>query len=189
MGAPKLIVVSAPSGAGKTTLCQMLLRDFPDRLVLSISSTTRPPRGDERNGREYFFLSREEFERSIREGRFAEWARVHSHFYGTSKEVIERSFSEGKSVLLDIDVQGAMSLARAYPGSCHRIFIVPPDMATLEGRLRSRGTESEDAIQRRLENARAELARREEFDRTVVNDTLDRAYLELKRIIEDLLVV
>lgn len=187
MGSPKLIVVSAPSGAGKTTLCRMLLRDFGDRLVLSISSTTRAPRGNELNGREYFFLSREEFERCIRAGRFAEWALVHSNFYGTSREVIERAFSEGKSVLLDIDVQGAESLARTYAGACHRIFIAPPDLETLELRLRSRATESDEAIQRRIENARAELARQPEFDRTVINDSLDRAYLELRTIVESLL--
>src|SRR3712207_1693695 len=126
MAGPKLIVVSAPSGAGKTTLCQKLLADFPERLVLSISSTTRPPRGSEKHGREYFFLSREEFEAEIQAGAFAEWAKVHDNYYGTSRHVIDAAFERGRSVLLDIDVQGAASLAEAYPEATYRVFIAPP---------------------------------------------------------------
>src|SRR4051812_45558024 len=109
----KLIVISAPSGAGKTTLCHRLLQDFPE-LVLSISSTTRAPRGTEKHGVEYLFLSKPDFEKQIHAGRFAEWAQVHGNFYGTSKDVIDEAFRSGKSVLLDIDVQGAASLNKAY---------------------------------------------------------------------------
>ena len=179
----RLIVISAPSGAGKTTLCQKLLDDFPE-LVLSISSTTRAPRGSERHGKEYFFLSREEFEEEIQEKRFAEWALVHGNYYGTSKSVIERSFQAGKSVLLDIDVQGAESLRKAFPDEAVLIFITPPNMEELECRLRSRGTDSEDTIQRRLKNAAAELSKKEIFDHVVVNDTLDQAYSDLKALVE-----
>lgn len=180
----KLIVLSAPSGAGKTTLCQRLLRDFPE-LVLSISSTTRAPRGQEKDGREYFFLKREEFQSRIDQGRFAEWASVHGNFYGTSKDVIETAFQAGKSVLLDIDVQGAASLRQAFPECCFTVFVSPPDLATLEQRLRARGTDSEESIQRRVSNARDEMKHAALFDVVVMNDDLDRAYSEVKSLVHD----
>jgi guanylate kinase len=177
-----LIVISAPSGAGKTTLCARLLQDFPE-LVLSISSTTRAPRGQEKHGVEYFFLSRPEFESQIQAGRFAEWALVHGNYYGTSKDVIEKAFASGKSVLLDIDVQGAASLAKSYPKETFRVFISPPSVAELEARLRSRGTDSEETIQKRVKNAEEEMKRLPEFDKVVINDQLDRAYTELRELI------
>ncbi|MCM2280160.1 MAG: guanylate kinase [Oligoflexia bacterium] len=178
----KLIVISAPSGAGKTTLCSRLLRDFP-QLMLSISSTTRAPRGRERDGVEYFFLSREEFERGIREDRFAEWAQVHGNYYGTSKAVIEDAFTSGKSVLLDIDVQGAASLRKSFPARSALFFISPPSLAELEKRLRARRTDSEESIRRRLANAKAEMDRMNEFDQVIVNDSLERAYGELSGLV------
>lgn len=178
----QLIVISAPSGAGKTTLCKKLLQDFPE-LVLSISSTTRPPRGNEKNGVEYLFLSKEIFEKEIQSGRFAEWAMVHGNYYGTSKSVIEQAFHAGQSVLLDIDVQGAESLRKSYPNCSLLIFIAPPNMEVLENRLRSRGTDREEVIQRRLHNARTELAKAEIFDHVIINDTLDRAYAELQELV------
>jgi guanylate kinase len=180
---PYLIVISAPSGGGKTTLCQRLLKDFPS-LSLSISSTTRAPRGNERDGIEYFFLSREEFENRIRDHRFAEWAVVHGNYYGTSKEMIDQAFAAQKSVLLDIDVQGAGLLHQAYPNQCHRIFIAPPSIEELEFRLRARGTDSEQTIQKRITNAKAELAESKKFNSIVINDSLERAYQELKGILE-----
>lgn len=158
----------------------MLLHDFPDKLTLSISSTTRPPRGTEQDGREYFFLSQAEFEAAIQAQRFAEWARVHGNYYGTSREVIDRAFGQGRSVLLDIDVQGAASLAKAYPRCCYRIFIAPPDLDTLERRLRLRGTESEESLVKRLRNAEVEMSRQTEFDTIIVNDQLEKAYEELR---------
>lgn len=178
----RLIVISAPSGAGKTTLCHRLLAEFPS-LVLSISTTTRSPRGAEQHGREYFFVSREEFERQIEAGRFAEWARVHDNFYGTSKAVVEQAFSTGRSVLLDIDVQGAEQLRKAYPDQAVLIFISPPSIEELERRLRARNTDAEATIQKRMNNARTEMARRDVFDHIVINDSLDRAYAELKGIV------
>lgn len=177
-----LIVISAPSGAGKTTLCARLLQDFPE-LTLSISSTTRAPRGQEKHGTEYFFLTRPEFESQIQAGRFAEWALVHGNYYGTSKDVIEKAFASGKSVLLDIDVQGAASLASSYPKETFRVFISPPSVAELEARLRSRGTDSEETIQKRVKNAEEEMKRLPEFDKVVINDQLDRAYTELRELI------
>ncbi|MGZ3709788.1 MAG: guanylate kinase [Bdellovibrionota bacterium] len=181
-GVTKLIVISAPSGAGKTTLCQRLLADFP-QLTLSVSSTTRQPRGAEEHAKEYHFLSTEEFEKQIAAGRFAEWARVHGNYYGTSKDVIDRAFAAGKSVLLDIDVQGAESLRKAYPGATCLIFVSPPSIEELEFRLRARATDSEQSIQRRLTNAREEMARADIFDHVIINDQLDRAYRELAALV------
>jgi guanylate kinase len=178
-----LIVISAPSGAGKTTLCQKLLEDFPS-IVLSISSTTRSPRGAEKDGIEYFFLSHADFEKRIKEDRFAEWALVHGNYYGTSKEVIDAAFQNGNSVLLDIDVQGADKLYQSYPKECYRIFIAPPSMQELEFRLRARRTESEENIQKRLANAQIEIAESKKFDSIIVNDSLERAYQELKDLIQ-----
>ncbi len=165
-------------------MCSRLLADFTDRLVLSISSTTRAPRGQEQNGIHYFFLAQEKFKEAIDAGGFAEWAVVHGNYYGTSKQVIESAFQGGKSVLLDIDVQGADQLKKSYPKQCLRIFVAPPSLDELEKRLRSRGTDKEDTIQRRLTNAREEIARSQDFDHTIVNDELDRAYTELKKIVE-----
>ena len=184
---PKLVVISAPSGAGKTTLCQRLLKDFPDQLTLSISSTTRAPRGQEQDGREYHFLTREEFEKQMSQNLFAEWAKVHGNYYGTSRAVVEAAFKRGLSVLLDIDVQGASSLHKSFPGRCLRIFISPPDLKTLEARLRARGTESEESLAKRMRNAEAEMARAVEFDAVILNDELDRAYGELKQRVAEAL--
>ena len=159
-----LIVVAAPSGAGKTTLCHRLLADFGE-LRLSVSTTTRPPRGREQDGRDYHFTSKEEFEGQIREGRFAEWALVHGNYYGTSKDVVARSLAGGDSVLLDVDVQGSASLKQAFGDRCVTIFVAPPSVEELERRLRKRNTDSEESIRRRMQNAREEMARAEEARR------------------------
>lgn len=176
---PYLIVISAPSGAGKTTLCAKLLTEFPD-LVLSISATTRSPRGTEKHGVEYFFLSRQEFEQEIQENRFAEWALVHGNYYGTSKAVIEKAFQANRSVLLDIDVQGAAKLKQSYPQRSYLVFIAPPSLEELERRLRSRLTDNEASIRKRLENAKTEMAQSHNFDTIIINNKLDQAYEELK---------
>ena len=178
----KLIILSAPSGAGKTTLCARLLQDHP-QVRLSISTTTRAPRGQEQNGIHYFFVSPPEFESGIKQERFAEWARVHAHYYGTSKAVLEKNDSEGFATLLDIDVQGAKSLHSLYGRSTLRLFIAPPSLDELENRLRARGTDSEDQIRLRLLNAKQELDAAQDFDRIIINDELDRAYAELSQIV------
>lgn len=180
----KLFILSAPSGAGKTTLCQRLLSDFPN-LSLSISSTTRSPRKNEEDGKHYIFISADEFRKQIDEERFAEWANVHGNYYGTSKDTLERFFAAGKSVLLDIDVQGAASLRAAYPDRCITVFVTPPDLKTLEERLRARGTDSEEVIQKRLANASKELAQSRHFDYRITNDDLESAYQTLKEIVSE----
>ena len=171
-----LIVVSAPSGAGKSTLCTHLLKSLPQRLALSISSTSRLPRGAEKHGEEYLFLTQEEFSQKIDAKDFAEWAQVHGNYYGTAKETIEGFWKKGRHVLLDIDVQGAESLRQAYPDRCFTIFVAPPSIEELERRLRGRGTESEAAIQKRMINARDEMKRQDEFDLILINDVFDSAY-------------
>ncbi len=178
-----LIVISAPSGAGKTTLCERLLRDFP-KLKLSISSTTRAPRGTEKDGIEYHFLTQEKFKKGISDGLFVEWAQVHGNYYGTSKETIESNFKKGYSVLLDIDVQGAAQLRTAFKERCFSVFIAPPSMDELEKRLRSRKTEQEDVIRKRLKNAELEMSQSHLFDAVVVNDSLEHAYAQLRGLVE-----
>jgi guanylate kinase len=181
---PKLIILSAPSGAGKTTLCNRMLALYPDQLVLSISSTTRKPRGAETPGKEYIFVSVDEFKKGIEKNRFAEWAQVHGHYYGTSKDQIEAAFSKGKSVLLDIDVQGAEQLASHYGEQCITVFVSPPNLKTLEARLRTRGTESEAAIIKRMATALEELDRAEDFQHHLINDDLEETEKSLRKIIE-----
>ncbi|HCM40522.1 MAG: guanylate kinase [Bdellovibrionales bacterium GWB1_52_6] len=175
----KLIVISAPSGAGKTTLCERLLKDIK-MIKLSISSTTRLPRGQETHGREYFFLKEADFKAGIERDEFAEWALVHGNYYGTSKRFVSEAFQDGYSVLLDIDVQGAASLRKTFPKDCFSVFISPPSLQVLEQRLRARGTDKEETILKRLRNAKAEMDRKNEFDLVVINDSLDRAYEELR---------
>jgi guanylate kinase len=184
---PRLVVISAPSGAGKTTLCKRLLDSHPNDIVLSISTTTRQPRGQERHGYEYFFVTPEEFKKGIEQNEFAEWALVHGNYYGTSKKVIEDSFRKNLSVLLDIDVQGAQTLKNAYPKNAYRIFIAPPSLQELEKRLRSRGTDSEETIQKRLKTAQVEMTHRDQFDQWLINDDLEKAYAKLTSIVEKII--
>lgn len=179
----QFVALAAPSGGGKSTLCGMLLKKYPD-LVLSISFTTRAPRGAERNGVEYNFVSKPEFEQLIDSGQLIEWAEVHGNFYGTSRTFLESQSAAGKVVVLDIDVQGVDLLRKAFGGRCLSIFILPPDMRVLEQRLRNRSTEAEDKIQHRLENARQEIACAARFDHQLVNDDLSGAFARLCEILE-----
>ena len=184
---PFLLILSAPSGGGKTTLCSRLLEDFPRELSLSISSTTRPPRQGEKNGREYFFLSHEEFEQKIHQGDFAEWAQVHQHYYGTSKSTLQHNLEQNISVVLDIDVQGAASLRKTFPQKTYSVFISPPSDEVLEERLRNRGTDAPEVIESRIIEAKKEMKRAKEFDQVIINDDLNQAYQELKKSVECLL--
>ncbi len=177
----ELFIISAPSGAGKTTLRQAALTRLPD-LSYSVSFTTRPPRTGERNGYDYTFISADEFEAGIRDERWAEWARVHSHYYGTSAKVLEQARAAGRDVLLDIDVQGAQQICRRFPESV-TIFIMPPSLEVLEQRLRARGTDRPETIEVRLRNARHEMDQRHGYRHVIVNDDLDTAIEALMAIL------
>lgn len=176
-----LVVISAPSGAGKTTLAHELLRRLPDS-VRSLSSTTRPPRQTEIPGQDYDFISDEEFDSLENGNSFAESAVVHGYRYGTKISTIKKALDENKVLILTIDVQGATSIKENFPDAI-TIFVAPPDFDVLETRLRKRGTESDSDIRRRLENARREIALKDQFNFVVVNDRLDRAALEIESII------
>ncbi len=180
-GPGRLFIVSAPSGAGKTTLCRALRQRIPT-LGYSVSTTTRPPRPAEREGIDYFYTDQETFEAGIREQRWAEWARVHDHYYGTSAAFLDQALAEGRDVLLDIDVQGAEQLLDKYPQSI-TIFIEPPSMAVLARRLAARGTESPQTVARRLQNAEAEMARRGMYRHRIVNDRIEEAIAALEAIV------
>ncbi|KPJ77170.1 MAG: hypothetical protein AMJ54_09165 [Deltaproteobacteria bacterium SG8_13] len=180
-GRGRLFVVSAPSGAGKTTLCRAVLARIP-KLQYSVSYTTRRPRSGERDGVAYHFISREEFIRGIDTGRWAEWAKVHGHCYGTSAEFIDRQLASGYDILLDIDVQGAMQIRKRY-ADCVSIFIMPPSRQELAARLRRRGADSRAEIKRRLTNAEAEMDCRDQYRHVLINDRLEVAIEELVALI------
>jgi len=175
-----MVIVSSPSGAGKSTLCSMLREEFP-ALRFSVSHTTRTPRPNESDGREYHFVKRATFEHMVAQGAFAEWAWVHGHLYGTSLAEIDEARNNGAEILFDIDYQGARQIKAHIPGAVS-IFILPPSLAELERRLRGRGTEDEETTLRRLHNAQGELEHYDFFDYVVVNNDLDTAYAQLKSI-------
>ncbi len=172
-----LFIISAPSGAGKSTLCNELLNAFGN-ISYSVSFTTRKPREGERNGVEYHFITREEFRERIDAGRWLEWAEVHGNYYGTSLDLLTEKLSEGENILLDIDVQGAAQILKKFPDSV-TIFIMPPSMEVLEERLLKRGQDSREVIEKRLVNARDEIARKHLYRHVLVNDDLAVARKEL----------
>jgi guanylate kinase len=174
-------VISAPSGAGKTTLCRRLLKTFPN-LSYSISYTTRAPRQNEADGSDYFFISPKEFEKRIRTKRWAEWALVHGNYYGTSLDYLNEKRDQGQDILLDIDVQGATQIVSHYPEAV-TIFIMPPSFEVLRERLEKRATESHDQIERRLENARKEMVSKDFYKHTIINDVLSVATQQLIAIV------
>ena len=178
----RLFIVSAPSGAGKTTLCDAVRQHICD-LAYSISYTTRSPRPGEADGKDYFFISRDAFEEGIANGCWAEWARVHGHLYGTSAEWIDQTLARGQDILMDIDVQGTRQLLRRFPQAV-TIFISPPSLETLEQRLRQRGGDDEATIAIRMRNARLEMDQQETYRHVLVNDDLDRAKQAFISIIE-----
>jgi guanylate kinase len=177
-----IFIISAPSGAGKTTLCKAALAAFAD-MHYSVSFTTRPPRPGEENGRDYVFVTAPEFEAGIRGGRWAEWARVHGNYYGTSADVLAQSLSAGCDILLDIDVQGARQICARFPESV-TIFIMPPSLEVLRQRLVARGTDRPEVIALRIENAGREMAQRDVYRHVVVNDDLETAITELIHIMD-----
>jgi guanylate kinase len=177
-----LFIISAPSGAGKSTLCRAVLNRFMD-LVYSVSYTTRLQRGEEQNGVDYHFISKNEFEKGISQGRWAEWAEVHGHYYGTCADDLDGELNAGRDILLDIDIQGAGQILQRYPDSV-TIFIMPPSLKTLKARLQSRGTDSSEAIAVRLKNAQDEIAQKNVYRHVIINDRLTDAVAELIAIFE-----
>jgi guanylate kinase len=176
-----MLVISSPSGAGKTSLSRRLVADHPD-LTLSISATTRAARKGEEDGREYHFVSREVFEDLIADDAFLEYAEVHEHRYGTLQEPVMTALEAGRDILFDIDWQGAMAIAAAAPADVVRVFILPPSMEELSRRLHARAQDDEDVIQRRLGRAAGEIAMWAEYDYVVVNEDYDIAYIQLEHI-------
>ena len=177
-----LLILSSPSGAGKTTLTRRLERDFPE-LSFSVSHTTRKPRTSETKGRDYHFVERTEFEAMVQAGAFLEWAEVHGNLYGTALSEIERARREGRrGMIFDIDYQGARQI-RAKIHNVTAVFILPPSLEELERRLRGRASESEEVVQRRFGVAKVEIEHYGLFDFLVVNDQIDRAFDELRSII------
>ncbi len=176
-----VIVVSAPSGGGKTSLCEEAVRRIPD-LVHSVSFTTRPPRSHEVNGRDYYFVNEATFQRMVESEDFAEWASVHDHLYGTSKRLLEANMAAGKDVILDVDVQGAAQLRQQYPEGVF-VFMLPPSWDMLEERLRARRSDAPEEIERRLKKAREEIKCFNEYEYVIINDVLERAVGDLCAII------
>lgn len=178
-----LIVLSAPSGAGKTTITKRILEKHRSSVVFSVSATTRAQRPNEHDGVDYYFLSREKFEELIARGALIEYEEIFGNYYGTPVSEIERARQMGKRLIFDIDVKGGLSIRQRFPDDSLLIFIAPPDLETLEKRLRARETETDEVVKRRLERAGMEMAMSDQYDHIVVNDDLERAISDVEAII------
>ena len=179
----KLVIFSAPSGSGKTTIVRELLKRF-NCFEFSISATSRKPRGEEKDGKDYYFLSNEEFKACVERGEFVEWEEVYQGTcYGTLKREMERIWAKGNIILFDVDVMGGISLKRLFGDDACSVFIMPPSVEELERRLRGRGTDAEEVILKRIAKAEFELSKAPEFDHIVVNDKLDDAVSEVEKIL------
>jgi guanylate kinase len=176
-----LFVVAAPSGAGKSSLVKALM-ELDSRVLPSVSHTTRAPRGQEKHGREYFFVSQQEFDAMVLGDAFLEWAHVHGQRYGTSKKAIEDRIAQGSDVILEIDFQGAIQIKKIFANAV-LIFILPPSWEELRSRLERRGEDAPDVIELRLSNAALELAQAREFDFVIINELFERALFDLKAIV------
>ena len=180
----KIIIITAPSGAGKTSITRHLLNKYADRLAFSISAATRQPRGEEKNGVDYYFMSEEEFTNKIQHEEFVEWEMVYEgKYYGTLKAELNRIWSEGKVPVLDIDVKGAIHVQQQYPETTLSIFIEPPSVDELKRRLMSRGTENEDSLNARVNKASYEISFKTHFNKNIVNSDLNKACSEAEEIV------
>ena len=172
----KIIVLSAPSGSGKSTIIKKLMENPKLKLGFSISATSRQPRGEEKHGKEYFFLTEEEFKKNVEAGNFVEWEEVYSGCcYGTLVSEVERITGKGNNLIMDVDVKGALNIKKRYGNEAITIFIMPPSKEILEERLRNRGTDSEETIRKRLQKSEYEMGFAKDFDYVVVNDILEEA--------------
>lgn len=179
----KIIILTAPSGSGKTSITRHLLKTFPE-LSFSISAATRDPRGTEKNGVDYYFISEEEFKEKIQENAFAEWEMVYEgKYYGTLKQELQRIWDLGKVPVLDIDVKGAIHVQQQYPGKVLSLFIQPPSVEELKKRLESRGTETAESLNARVSKASYELSFSHSFSHVIVNDVLERACEEAENLV------
>lgn len=180
----KIIILSAPSGTGKSTIISELIKLPELRLRFSISATSRPPRGQEIDGKDYFFLTKEEFQNKIDKGEFVEWEEVYAGTrYGTLESEVKRVTESGHNLIMDVDVKGALNIKKIFGYNALSIFIMPPDIETLGKRLHSRGTDSEDTIKRRLSKAEYEMSFSSDFDTVVINDSLAKAVDEVRNSI------
>ncbi len=178
----RLIVISAPSGSGKTTIARAIMQKYPG-MLFSVSATTRQPRAGEVSGKDYFFLTKEEFQNRVKEGDLVDWEEIYGNYYGTLKSEIDRALGRGSVMLFDVDVKGGLSIKRTYPDDSLLIFIRPPSFEILKERLLNRKTEDEATIRRRLDRVPMELEKGKEFDWQVVNDDLPTAVHEVDEII------
>ena len=184
----KIIIIAAPSGAGKTSIVNYLLERMPDQLAFSVSCTTRSPRTGETNGVEYYFTSVEEFERKIAEDELIEWEMVYfGKYYGTPVSELERIWQMGKTPLLDIDVRGGINVRKEYPNSLS-IFIEPPSLAELSRRLHARGTETPESLDARINKATYEMSFKGEFDHVILNDNFEAACAEAEQLVRNFLL-
>lgn len=180
----KIVIITAPSGAGKTSITRYLLKKYPGKLAFSVSAATRQPRGAEKDGVDYYFMSEEEFTNKIQHEAFVEWEMVYKgKYYGTLKSEIHRIWSEGKAPVLDIDVKGAIHVQQQYPGTTLSLFIEPPTVEELKRRLMSRGTETEESLNTRISKAAYEISFKNSFDKIIVNANLDAACKEAEEAI------
>ena len=177
-----MVVLSSPSGAGKTTLTRKLLRENPD-MAMSVSATTRAPRPGEKDGEDYYFISKNKFAEMVDEDEFLEHAKVFDNFYGTPRAPVEQALSDGRDVVFDIDWQGAQQLTQAAADDLVKIFILPPNMRELEKRLRTRAQDSDEVIAKRMSKSEAEISHWPEYDYVIVNENIDTAMEELRTIV------
>lgn len=184
----KLVIFSAPSGSGKTTIVRHLLKTYPDKLGFSISATSRPKRGIEENGKDYHYLSLEDFRKKVADGEFLEWEEVYAGVcYGTLKSEVESIWARGKSVIFDIDVEGGLNLKNQFGNRALAVFVMPPSIKILEERLKTRSTDSPESIARRVAKAEKELKTAELFDTFILNEHLEEALEKAEKVVGDFL--